>query len=216
MSMQVQSRTLWTHQFASGSSIAPVLGAVPKLIYPALCVWTWLFCFQTWFGSLSRTALLGSGVNAGGVSLSAAGNVDRLSKNLWHWGGNLGCKISAPAQQKLSTQKVSLVCAEEKTFLSRGWSKFLEVILAGKEIFKETPNNPCCLVYHMPSIQPTFLLDTCSMFITQLSYSPSPKCYPSAMICPEYLFAQQREKLKMTDTSYVTSCAVERHWKEEI
>lgn len=31
---------------------------MPKLIYPVLCVWTWLFCFQAWFGSLSRTALL--------------------------------------------------------------------------------------------------------------------------------------------------------------
>lgn len=130
--------------------------------------------------------------------------------------GTWDAKSPPQAQQKLSTQKVSLVCAEEKTFLSRGWSKFLEVILTGKEIFKETPDNPCCLVYHMPSIQPTFLLDTRSMFITQLSYSSSPKCYPNAMICPEYLFAQQREKLKMTDTSNVASCAVERHWKEEI
>lgn len=31
------------------------------------------------------------------------------------------------------------------------------------------------------------------------------------MICTVYLFAQQREKLKMTDVTYVTSCAVERH-----
>lgn len=42
----------------------------------------------------------GSGVNTGGVSLSAAGSADRLSKNLWHWGGNLGCKISAPGTAK--------------------------------------------------------------------------------------------------------------------
>lgn len=58
-SMQVQQRTLWTHQFASGSSIAACTWRLAHANIPCpLCVWTWLFCFQAWFGSSSRTSLL--------------------------------------------------------------------------------------------------------------------------------------------------------------
>ncbi|EOB04691.1 hypothetical protein Anapl_04998 [Anas platyrhynchos] len=51
----------------------------------------------------------GSGVNAGGVSLSAAGSVDRLSKNLFGTRvGTWDAKSPPQAQQKHSTQKVGL------------------------------------------------------------------------------------------------------------
>lgn len=132
--MQVQS-TLWTHQFASGSSIAACTWHHAQANIPCpLCVnVTILFPGLIWQYIQNRPS--GSGVNAGGANLSAAGSVDRLLKTLWHQDGNLGCKISSPGTARLSTQKVTLLCAEEKTFLSRGWPKFLELILTGKETF---------------------------------------------------------------------------------
>lgn len=106
-----------------------------------------------------------------------------------------------------------LVCAEEKTFLSRGWSKFLELILTGKEMSTPPPrpDNPCCPVYHMPFTQPTFLLDVAHLSLSSPTLPPQ-NCYPNAMIGIEYLLTLQKDKLHMTDINYMTSCSLERHW----
>lgn len=119
--MQVQSRTVWTHQFASGSSIAACTWRCAQANIPCpLCVnVTILLPALIWQFIQNRPS--GSGVNTGGVRLSAAGSVDRLSKNLSGTRvGTWDAKSPPQAQQKHSTQKVSLVCAEAKTFLSMG------------------------------------------------------------------------------------------------
>lgn len=81
-SMQVQTRILWTHQFASGSSIAACIWRHAQANIPCpLCVnVTILLPGLIWQFIQNRPS--GSGVNAGGANLSAAGSVDRLSKNL--------------------------------------------------------------------------------------------------------------------------------------
>lgn len=129
----MQNRTLWTHQFASGSSIAACSWHHAQDNIPCpLCVnVTILLPGLIW--QLIQNHPSGSGVNTGGVNLSAAGGVDSLSKNLS--GTGVGTWDANPLP-RLSTQKVTLVWAEEKTFLSRHWSKFLELILTGKEMLK--------------------------------------------------------------------------------
>lgn len=82
-STQMQSGTLWTHQFASGSSIAACTWHHAQANIPCpLCVnVTFLLPGLIW--QFIHNHPSGSGVNTGGENLSAAGTVDRLSKNLF-------------------------------------------------------------------------------------------------------------------------------------
>ena len=80
--MQVQGMTLWTHQFASGSSTAACTWRHAQANIPCpLCVnVTILLPGLIW--QFIQNHPSSSGVKAGGANLSAAGSVDRLSKNL--------------------------------------------------------------------------------------------------------------------------------------
>lgn len=148
---------------------------MPKLIYPALCVWTWLFCFQAWFGSLSRTALLVLGLM----------QEERICLQLAVWTGFQRISLAPgwePGMQNPLPRHSKAFYPEGNACLWRGENiPFKSLVQVSginshrKRNVKKIPNNPCCPVYHVPFIRPTFLLDTCSTFITQLFHSPSPK-----------------------------------------
>lgn len=171
----MQSSTSWTHQFASGSSIAACSWHPAQDNTPCpLCVnVTILFPGLIW--QLIQNHPSGSGVNTGGANLSAAGSVDRLSKNLsgtrvGTWDGKSPLQAFYP---------------EGNTCLSRGenipFKRLVQVsgINSHRKRNVENPRNcSCCPAYHMPFIQPTFLLDTSSTFITHLCHSSSPKLFP--------------------------------------
>lgn len=150
---------------------------MPKLIYPALCVWTWLFCFQAWFGSLSRTALLVLGLT----------QEEQICLQLAVWTGFQRISLAPgwePGMQNPLPRHSKAFYTEGNACLCRGenipFKRLVQVSGINshrKRNVKPPPQQPMlsCLSH---AVHPTHFSARCSTFITQVSHSPSPELLP--------------------------------------
>lgn len=180
----MQNRTSWTHQFASGSSIAACswLHAQDNIPCPLCVNVTILLPGLIW--QLIQNHPSGSGVNTGGANLSAAGSVDRLSKHLS--GTRVGTWDAKSPPQAFYP--------EGNTCLSRGENilfKRLVQVSGTNSHRKRNVENPPATHVVLPitrrSSNPLFRWIHPAHLSLSSATPPPQNCYPNAMICMEYL-----------------------------